>query len=176
MPKRKTVWLSLYIIFAQLSLLANRNRSMIIFALILFAIGAGLTYPCRKELVLSWQSRHWPSTVGYICGSVSQEGISQGFTTDGTMAPTENPFRVTDWIFKYEVAGQWHQSSRYSFATDGWLGNDRYLEEGTEVKVYYCPSAPSIAVLRPGLYTPFLAGPTVIVFGLGYLIYGLCRS
>ena len=149
---------------------------MIFLGILVIAIGTWLTYACRKDLVPAWKSRHWPTAAGNICGSVVHEGVGAGVTNDGTCAPTEQAFRVTDWIFSYRVAGQWYKSSRYSFSAGGWQENDRYLEEGAEVKVHYCPSDPSIAVLRPGLNPALLTGPTILALGLAFLAFALCVS
>ncbi len=149
---------------------------MVIFAILVVTAGAGLTYACRKELVPAWQSRRWPTTLGNICGTVVHEGVRVGVTNDGTGAPTDQVFRVTDWVFTYGVAGQWYKSSRFSFSAEGWQENDQYLEEGAEVKVYYCPSDPAVAVLRPGPSPGLLTGPAILVLGLALLVYALCVS
>lgn len=149
--------------------------SIVLVGLVVLAIGAWLVYACRKELVLAFRSRRWPSTTGHISGTEVREGIGLGMTNDGTFAPTETSFRVSDWVFIYTVAGREYRSSRFSFSAQGWDENDRYLEDGAEVKVYYSPSDPSVSVLRPGLDAALMSGPIVSMFRLGFLVYGLCR-
>jgi hypothetical protein len=149
---------------------------MIFIGLLLIGIGAWLTYLCRQELALAWQSRRWPQTVGYICDAVVHEGVGAGLTADGTFAPEEKPFRELDLVFGYTVAGQTYRSSRFSFSAMGWRENTRYLDAGAEVTVHYCPSDPSIAVLRPGLNPGLLTGPILLFFGFGFLLYGLCKT
>ena len=94
-------------------------------------------------------------------------------TTDGTYAPKDTPFREVDWIMHYSVGGKSFASSRFSFTSTGWRGNTRYLEEGAEIEVYYCPTDPSVAVARPGLRPNLLLGPLLLLLGLGFLFHEL---
>jgi hypothetical protein len=149
---------------------------MIFGAAFLISIGVFLAYLCRKELILAWASRRWPHTTGQVSGSVVHEGITQGMTADGTLAPMDKHFREIDLVFSYSVAGQSYQSSRFSFSAMGWQENTRYYNEGDEVTVYYCPATPSIAVLQPGLKPGLLAGPVLVALGLVFLVYGLCTQ
>ena len=70
----------------------------------------------------------------------------------------------------YCVRGQWYTTSRLSFCASGWQTNDRHFRDGDEVAVYYCPSDPSMAVLRPGLPPSLLLGPLFFVAGVVLLI------
>ncbi len=120
---------------------------MIFLGVCLCIVGAGLTYAWREHLILRWRSRHWPSTVGNICGRVEHA-------------------REIDWVYAFKVADRLYVSSRFDFSESGWEENDRYPEHGSEVKVYYCPSEPSVAVLRRRLPLVALLGPYVIVCGV----------
>ncbi|MCP5524629.1 MAG: DUF3592 domain-containing protein [Verrucomicrobiales bacterium] len=142
------------------------------FAIAIIALGGWLTYACRWDLFHAWKSPRWPTTPGWISGTVVYEGTALGSATDGTNAPTMAEFRMKEWVFRYEVAGQHYSSTQFSFSTSGWRENDRFLQEGDEVKVYYCPSNPSVAVLRPGLNAGLLAGPMVLFFGVMALALG----
>ncbi len=148
---------------------------LLLSATIIILIGAWLAYLCRKELVLAWQSRHWPQTIGQITGSIVHEGVGLGMTTDGTMAPKEQPFRELDTVYTYSVAGQHYQSSRLNFSAGGWWENTHYYEVGDQVTVYYCPSNPWLAVLRPGFTPSLLTAPFILLLGMVSFVYGLCK-
>lgn len=146
------------------------------FSLFAIVIGTWLTYVCRRELALAWQSLRWPVTEGRITGTTVHDGVTMGLATDGTNAPTMQDFRMTEWIYSYEVAGQSYSSSRYSFSVAGWRENERYLEEGDEVRVYYCASDPTVAVLRRGPNAGLMTGPAVLVFGIIVLLVGMALT
>ena len=81
------------------------------------------------------------------------------------MAPTDLPFRCVEKSYVYTVSGRSYESWRYSFALSGWQANDQPLDEGDAVTVRYCPSEPSLSVLRPGLSGNLWAGPLFLALG-----------
>jgi hypothetical protein len=133
--------------------------------------GVLLVVLARREITLAWQSRRWPHTTGRICDILVREGVAPGMTTDGTGAPTLGTFREVELMFSYPVSGRWYQSSRYSFAASGWQANTQRYDEGDEVTVYYCPSDPSMSVLRPGLIGGLWGGPFFLAVGVAVLAY-----
>lgn len=136
-------------------------------------VGGFLTYSCRENLRWSWASRNWPHTRGRVAGSKVYEGIMRGVGTDGTCAPRDQRFRQVDRVVEFSVGGQQYDTSRFSFFTTGWGTNDRYLEEGDKVEVYYNPADPAMAVIRPGLGVNLLIGPALFCGGLCLLLYQL---
>ena len=99
--------------------------------------------------------------------------MNQGISNDGTMAPVNRRFKEIDFVYRYSVMSQTYESSQFDFSAVGWHGSTHYVDD--EVAVYYCPTDPSIAVLRPGVHVTLLIGPLFTVLGIGILAYGICR-
>jgi len=123
---------------------------MIMAALIVICIGVFLAFLCRNELMLTWQSRRWPQVMGQIVDTEITEGVGVGVSETGTGAPADHPFRIVEKVYAYCVSEKSYRSSRLSFSARGWIENEQYYEDGSQVPVYYCPTDPSIAVLKPG--------------------------
>ena len=147
---------------------------MILFGALQFVAGIILVYLSRIELRLGWASRRWPHTTGRICRSVVHQGVSQETSNDGTMAPAGRQFKEMDFVFRYSVMNQSYESSQFDFSAMGWHDSTHYVDD--EVAVHYCPTDPSVAVLRPGVHVTLLIGPLFTVLGIAILAYGIWHS
>lgn len=146
---------------------------MTIFGALQFIAGIILLCLSRTELRLGWASRRWPQTTGRICGSIVHQGMNQEISNDGTMAPVNRRFKEIDFVYRYAVMNQTYESSQFDFSAMGWHDSTHYVDD--EVAVYYCPTDPSVAVLRPGVHVTLLIGPLFTFLGIGILAYGICH-
>lgn len=124
-----------------------------------------MIYLSRKELRLSWQSRHWPTVRGHVTGKKLLQGWCAGIAYDGTGAPNARRWKELEVHYSYAVDGVTYTSSRRDFSGFGW-GNEHYYRDGEHVTVYYCPSAPAVAVLHPGFCMSMFPGPVITLFSL----------
>ena len=140
-------------------------------AILIMLGGLFTTYLSRRELMLAWRSRQWPSIIGHVSGKRILEGVCDGLSTDGTSAPEARRWKELEIIYSYTVAGVEHSSSQIDFSGFGLVGDTHYYDEGEQLTVFYCPSDPAIAVLRPGIRFSMLFGPIVILIGLCAAFY-----
>jgi hypothetical protein len=120
--------------------------SALIFFLIFFTVGAGLSFWGWTILQDAWASTSWPS----VSGRVVESDVSYWNDEDGNYYRPE----VT---FEYTVAERQYESSRIGFGSDSsydttdsaWEVANRY-PTGETVPVYYDPDEPATAVLEPG--------------------------
>ena len=89
------------------------------------------------------------------------------------MAPVNRRFKEIDFVYRYSVMNQTYESSRFDFSAMGWHDSTHHVDD--EVAVYYCPTDPSVAVLRPGVHVTLLIGPVFTFLGIGILAYGICH-
>ena len=133
--------------------------------------GVWITVVAWRDLVLSWQSREWPFVIGCVTEKRILEGICTGITNTGTGAPITRRWKELELVYAYRVNDVDYSSTRFDFSGYGLRLNTHYYEDNEEVRVYYCPADPSIAVLQPGVRSNLLFGPMLVVTGLGCMAF-----
>ncbi len=152
---------------------------ILVLILILSFMGMGGLF-----VFLGWQdvarglaSTGWPQATGVVQSSTVEREDSDGDAVQGNAARVKI-------VYAYTVRGQNYRASRFSFG-DGVPDSDAIAEGlvsqypvGQTVTVYYSPSDPAVAVLRPGAswssWLPLLLGGAFFFAGLVCLI-GLGR-
>lgn len=145
-----------------------------LFALFLIIGGVALTLYGVITVSDARASQSWPSVEGEIIESrVREFGVSK--------PPNKTNLRETKYgttiVYKYQVDGQEYQADIVSYdeiatrqrsKAEGVLAN---FPVGSTHKIYYKPSNPKVAVLKPGMSGQSYAIPVigVVVFILGVL-------
>src|SRR5438046_10193654 len=122
--------------------------AFILFGALLIIGGLWITISSRQDIALAWQSRSWPHVTGRIIEKRVHEGLCTGMSSDGTYAPVTQRWVDVELVFAYSVAGIDYTSTRFDFSGFGQRFNSHYYEDDAKVYVYYCPTNPSISVLR----------------------------
>lgn len=150
-------------------------------AVLTILIGLSLTlYQCWLWTVAN-RSSHWPAVQGEIVSRTDLGGVKTIAVPD-TMGGPSSTFESSNYriqvAYKYEVDGSEYRSERQSFGHEGASPTPHGSSEestasyraGQAVDVYYDPSSPGSAVLRPGV------GPVLyrrMGFGIALLTLGL---
>lgn len=148
---------------------------------VLFLVGAGL-WPLGVGLRSLWRgvaSSRWPTVPGVVLktGTCVTRAKEQGATNTYT-------FYSANLAFRYKVKGRDYTTETFRFGRA--LGSTDFSKAavlllryppGADVKIFYHPSDPSVAVVKPGVDSDviwYLAGGLAFILlgvlgGLGYL-------
>jgi hypothetical protein len=151
---------------------------------VLFLIVGG-TIPLWMGLRFVWHGLNcsrWPTTTGVVVKAAISE--SEAGSKGNRYQLAAYTFFLPKLSFSYQVNGHSYTTENLQFgraegsgdASEAALLMLRY-PVGAKVKIHYHPSNPSLAVVRPGVYSDivwyFVAGVSFILFGvvagLGYL-------
>lgn len=141
---------------------------------ILTLLGALLAGVAAWSAILGYRASRWPQVGGVVQSSYAE--------TVGRGKGRHREARIT---YNYEVSGHLYSSDRLSFSAGqvvdfGPQPDDMVAmyPSGAAVTVYYSPSDPSTAVLRPGEYLAdvLAAGLSGLLFAGAYRAYKAAMS
>ena len=124
-----------------------------------------------KNIMLALASREWPAVTGVVKESRTEQSSARDSKT-GTTSTTHSA-RLN---FAYEVGGREYGTGTVFFGQTEGSGDSSEAEllrltypEGASVEVFYDPSNPAVAAVKPGMYADALWLPGA---GLGFALPG----
>jgi hypothetical protein len=156
----------------------------VIIGSILFAVGVGVTIWGFSKLQSAKESLSWPRAEGRVLesniervrktSSRSRRKRRRGKNRIGTNRQSRITYKA-NVFYEYSVKSNKYSSDKISFG-DYSSSNQSHAQNivnryprGKDVKVYYNPEDPQLAVLEPGVswatYTPLGAGVFFILIG-----------
>ena len=153
----------------------DKKTAYLLFGIFFVVVGVVLSIIGTKSLNNAKENLEWPKTQGKII--TSEMDIKRTKTGNSNSWRNEYSARI---LYNYEVNGSPYTSNKTKFInTISKKHQDikpilsRY-KVGTDVSVYYKPSDPETAVLKPGVtketYIPLGIGIIIFIVGAGFII------